>query len=209
MGSGNAVSMGLPIAGNGASCTLELKCRHGRTLEVSDNRTGDAPVLLLLLDQIPKEEPIGTVSGDGAYDTRACHDVIAGRNACAVMPVRRNAKPWKETSPEAGARNDTPKVTRYLGRTIWRKWSGYHRRSLAETKMGRREDDCSIHFERTATLSDRLCYQRPICFNSCNGGIVSNICWSSRSQIMPQVGLCGLSTLIVRVGVKITSTTVS
>jgi hypothetical protein len=50
---------------------------------------------------------------------------------------------------------------------------------------------------------------RPMAFNSCSGGMVSNICWSRRSQMMPQVGLCGLQTLIVRVGVKITSTTVS
>jgi hypothetical protein len=26
-------------------------------------------------------------------------------------------------------------VTKRLGRTIWKKWSGYHRRSLVETKM--------------------------------------------------------------------------
>jgi hypothetical protein len=25
--------------------------------------------------------------------------------------------------------------TRRLGRTIWKNWSGYHRRSLVETKM--------------------------------------------------------------------------
>ncbi len=28
-------------------------------------------------------------------------------------------------------------MTRYLGRTIWKKWSGYHLRSLAETTMHR------------------------------------------------------------------------
>ncbi len=106
-----------------------------RAIEISDNRTGDAPVLPQLLDQIPEDEPIGIVSGDGAYDTRACHDAIAGRNASAVIPVRRNAKPWKDTSPGARARNEALNATRRLGRTIWKKWSGYHRRSLAETKM--------------------------------------------------------------------------
>ncbi len=108
-----------------------------RAIEISDNRTGDAPVLPLLLDQICDDERIGAVSGDGAYDTRACHEAIAVRNASAVIPVRRNAKPWKEASPGATARNETLKVTRYLGRTIWKKWSGYHRRSLAETTMHR------------------------------------------------------------------------
>ncbi|NGM47981.1 IS5/IS1182 family transposase, partial [Rhodobacter sp. SGA-6-6] len=27
------------------------------------------------------------------------------------------------------------RTTKYLGRTIWRRWSAYHRRSRAETKM--------------------------------------------------------------------------
>jgi len=33
------------------------------------------------------------------------------------------------------ARNETLRTTKRLGRTIWRPWSGYHRRSRAETKM--------------------------------------------------------------------------
>lgn len=59
----------------------------------------------------------------------------AARSACAVIPARKNARPWLETTPGAQARNDTVRSTRRLGRTIWRRWSGYHRRSLVETKM--------------------------------------------------------------------------
>ncbi len=33
------------------------------------------------------------------------------------------------------ARNEALRASKYLGRTTWRKWSGYHRRSRAETKM--------------------------------------------------------------------------
>ncbi|SDF61196.1 hypothetical protein SAMN04488105_13521, partial [Salipiger thiooxidans] len=36
-----------------------------------------------------------SVTADGAYDTRKCHDAIAERGAHAVIPPRRNAKPWK------------------------------------------------------------------------------------------------------------------
>ena len=32
-------------------------------------------------------------------------------------------------------RNETLRASKYLGRAIWRNWSGYHRRSRAETKM--------------------------------------------------------------------------
>jgi hypothetical protein len=75
------------------------------------------------------------VTADGAYDTRKCHDAIAGRGAYAVIPPRKNAKPWKPTSAGAIDRNEAVNDSRYLGRALWRRWSGYHRRSRVETKM--------------------------------------------------------------------------
>jgi len=88
-----------------------------------------------LLNQIPNDQDIGSVTGDGAYDTRKCHDAIAARNAYAVIPPHKNAKPWKPTSAGAIARNEAVNASRYLGRASWRQWSGYHRRSRVETKM--------------------------------------------------------------------------
>jgi hypothetical protein len=110
--------------------TLEV-----RAIEVTGSRVGDGPMLPRLLEQIPPDEPIGTVTADGAYDTRACHTAIAGRQATAVIPTRRNGRPWKETTPGAHARNEILRASRRLGRAIWRNWSGYHRRSLIEAKM--------------------------------------------------------------------------
>ncbi|WP_430508740.1 transposase, partial [Escherichia coli] len=49
-----------------------------------------------LLDQIPAEEKIGTVTADGAYDSRRCHTAIVERQATAIIPIRRNGRPWKE-----------------------------------------------------------------------------------------------------------------
>jgi hypothetical protein len=69
-------------------------------------------------------------------DTKACHEAIADRQAAAIIPTRRNAKPWTYARAGAQARNEILRTTRKLGRTIWKKWSGYHRRSLVETKMG-------------------------------------------------------------------------
>lgn len=88
-----------------------------------------------LLNQIPPEQEIGSVTADGAYDTRKCHDAIANRGANAVVPPRKNAKPWKPDTAGAIARNEALRASKYLGRALWRKWSGYHRRSRAETKM--------------------------------------------------------------------------
>jgi len=106
-----------------------------RAIEVTTNAIGDAPTLPGLLAQIPGDERILSVGGDGAYDTRDCHAAIAGRGADAVIPVRRNGQPWAKGGPGVDARNEALLATKRLGRTIWKKWSGYHRRSLVETKM--------------------------------------------------------------------------
>lgn len=110
--------------------TLEI-----RAIEVTDNKVGDAPVLPDLLQQIANDEVIASVSGDGAYDTKGCHAAIAARQAAAIIPTRKNARLWKENTAGAKARNETLRATKLLGRGIWKKWSGYHRRSLVETKM--------------------------------------------------------------------------
>ena len=63
---------------------------------------------------------------DCAYDTRKCHDAI---------PPRKNAKLWQTVTAGAAARNEILRASKYLGRALWRRWSGYHRRSRVETKM--------------------------------------------------------------------------
>ena len=88
-----------------------------------------------LLAQIPADQDIASVTADGAYDTRKCHDAIAERGANAVIPPRKNAKPWKAITAGAVARNEALRASKYLGRALWRRWSGYHRRSRVETKM--------------------------------------------------------------------------
>ena len=88
-----------------------------------------------LLDQIPADEPLSTVTADGACDTRACHAATAGRNAAAVVPPRRNGRPWQERAAGARIRNEALRASRRFGRALWRRWSGHHRRSLVEAKM--------------------------------------------------------------------------
>ena len=110
--------------------TLEI-----RAIEVTDNSVGDAPMLPELLAQIPLGERLASVRTDGAYDTKACHAAIAQRGAQAVIPPRKNGKPWKGTLEGAAVRNEALRACRRLGWGIWKKWAGYHRRSLVETKM--------------------------------------------------------------------------
>lgn len=110
--------------------TLEV-----RAVEITGTNIGDPPILPELLDQIEADQGIASVTADGAYDTRKCHEAIAARNAAAVIPPRKNAKPWKPTNPGAVARKEALRASKYLGRAIWRRWSGYHRRSRVESKM--------------------------------------------------------------------------
>ncbi|PZT84140.1 MAG: IS5/IS1182 family transposase, partial [Acinetobacter sp.] len=41
----------------------------------------------------------------------------------------------KDTKSSSLERNELLRTIKRLGRTLWKKWSGYHRRSLVETKM--------------------------------------------------------------------------
>ncbi len=110
--------------------TLEV-----RAVEVTRSHIGDAPVLPGLLNQNQVDQQIGGVTADGSYDTRKYHDGIADRGVHAVIPPRKNAKPWMTITAGAVARNEALRATRYLGRALWRRWSGYHHRSRVETKM--------------------------------------------------------------------------
>jgi hypothetical protein len=115
--------------------TIDETTMEVRAVEITDSRIGDAPMLLGLLSQVPGDEPIASVTTDGAYDGRACRDAIATRGAQAIIPPRRNAKPWKKDSPGARGRNDDLRAMKRFGRTLWRKWSGHHRRGRVETEM--------------------------------------------------------------------------
>ena len=108
-----------------------------RAVEFTPSREGDSPVLPDLLDQIPRGEQIGTVTADGAFDTRRCHTAIIERGATAIIPIRRNGRPWKEDCPAAQARNEILRASKHFGRAFWKRWTGYHARSRIEAQMRR------------------------------------------------------------------------
>ena len=83
------------------------------------------------------DQPIGTVTGDGAYDTRACRTAISDRGGTAVIPIRRNGRAWKKDGPAAKARNETLRATQRFGRALWKRLTGYHARSRIQARMRR------------------------------------------------------------------------
>jgi IS5 family transposase len=104
---------------------------------VTTSNYNESEVLPDLLDQIEAE--IEQVSGDGAYDKRNCYETIRGHQARAAIPPQHNAKIWRHgsTKGERLARDENLRRIRAIGRAAWKKESGYHRRSLAETAMFR------------------------------------------------------------------------
>jgi hypothetical protein len=116
---------------------IDAKTLDIRAVEMTDHRQGDAAQMEELLSQLDPDVPLGSVSGDGAYDTRGFYRSVHARSAEVIVPPRRNGRPWKDRANFAQARNDTLAAAKHLGWRLWKKWSGYHRRSLVETTMGR------------------------------------------------------------------------
>ena len=75
----------------------------------------------------PLDKKTDSVYTDGAYDTKLCRQMISDRQAHAVIPPRKNAKPWKDKKASSLERNELLRTVKRLGRTIWKNWSGYHR----------------------------------------------------------------------------------
>lgn len=106
-----------------------------RAVELTPSGDGDSPVLPETLGQIPKGEEIGAVTADKPYGTRGCHTAVIERQTTAIIPIRKNDRPWKDDCLAAIARNETSRATRHYGRGVWKRWTGYHVRSRIEARM--------------------------------------------------------------------------
>ena len=104
-----------------------------RAICVTSNNVSDAAVLPDLLQQLPEDEALESLTGDGAYDTQPVYEAVIQRGAVPIIPPRKNARIRKGDA--FAYRNAALVACRRLGRRIWKVWSGYHRRSLVETKM--------------------------------------------------------------------------
>jgi transposase len=104
---------------------------------VTTHDVHDGEVLNDVLEQIDDE--IEQVTTDGAYDHRHCYDEIAERGAKAVIPPRQDAVIWQHGNRKGKPhpRDENLRYIRKHGRKKWKRDSGYHRRSLAETTMFR------------------------------------------------------------------------
>lgn len=104
---------------------------------VSTNDFKDNECLPDLLEQI--EGDIAQVSGDGGYDSHEVYQFISDIGANPVIPPRKDAVIAQHGNCKENVlpRDEVLRQIRQLGRKNWKKESGYHQRSLAETAMYR------------------------------------------------------------------------
>jgi hypothetical protein len=106
---------------------------------LTKNSVSDDAAVEGLLEQI--EQEIVNFAADGAYDKRKVYDGLHAHSPDVkiLIPPRKNARIWKHgnTKAERLKRDENLRSIRKQGRKEWKKDSGYHIRSLAETTMFR------------------------------------------------------------------------
>ncbi len=119
---------------------------------LTDNTSGDGSQVEPLLEETLPEgseaegseaegsgTALGRVGADGAYDTFDVYDMISDHGATPVIPPQKNAKiaGHGNSGGPPLPRDEAIRYIRQHGRKKWKRTSGYHRRSLAETAMYR------------------------------------------------------------------------
>jgi hypothetical protein len=103
--------------------------------ELTQNDKHDSQMLETLVQAV--EGDIRQVSADKAYDSNEIHGIITKRGAKVTIPPRENIKPNSEGGKNHESRDCILRRIHETCSKTWKKESGYHRRSLAETTMYR------------------------------------------------------------------------
>jgi hypothetical protein len=116
---------------------IDAQTHEIQAVAVTEAGVDDAEEVDHLLKPIDRE--IASVAADGAYDKRKVDRVLEPRADRILIPPRKNARIWRHgNSPGPPlARDENLRAIRRLGRRAWKRESGYHIRSLAETGVFR------------------------------------------------------------------------
>jgi hypothetical protein len=106
---------------------------------LTGNDADDAGQLPVLLEQVDGE--IASVAADGAYDGDPAYQAVASRQpdqpADIVIPPRASAVLGAKAGDAQRQRDRHIQLIAEKGRMAWQKTTGYGRRSLVETAIGR------------------------------------------------------------------------
>ena len=108
---------------------------------LTENSVSDDEAVGGLLEQI--EQTILDFAADGAYDKRKVYDRLNAHSPhvnILILP-RKNARIWKHANSKAERlkQDGNLRAIRKDGRREWKKKSGWHVRSLAETILFRQK----------------------------------------------------------------------
>lgn len=104
---------------------------------LTDSNMHDCKIMAPLLSELDK---LGHVYADGAYTFKENFDVIAEKGGIPFIPIRSGTSFVKKPHLSRGEQLRNELLREMLdvgGKAIWKKQSGYHRRSLVETHMSR------------------------------------------------------------------------
>ena len=118
---------------------LGVDARSGQivALTLTDQDVSDESQVGPLLEQI--EPPIKQVTADGAYDGEPTYQTIATHDTAiaVVIPPQDNAVPSAGFETDPSPRDTHLLTIASLGRLGWQEVTGYGKRALVETAMGR------------------------------------------------------------------------
>jgi transposase len=113
---------------------VDARTQEVAAVELTPDDVGDITALPDLLDQV--EEPVNSVTADGAYDAAPVYDAILNRHpeAEVIIPPRSTAV---MSGTGTSQRDGHLETIGQHGRMGWQRRSGYGQRSLVEAAMYR------------------------------------------------------------------------
>jgi Transposase DDE domain len=108
--------------------------------ELTDNNGSDIDVTIKLLKNTTLQ--INNVYGDGLYDAERIYKTLWELGAKPLIPLKKNVIYKQPSKPWLKYRDDQIDIIKGFGgdeiaRSLWKKLTGYHRRSLVETAFSR------------------------------------------------------------------------
>lgn len=128
--------------------SVDADSQEIQAVVLSGPELDDAGAVPELFDQMTQR--VEQLSADGSYDKRKVYEACAREGIGRVfIPPRRDARIWQHGNYKAVplARDENLRRIRKIGRKKWKRESGYHKRSLAETAIYRFKTSFGPHLQ--------------------------------------------------------------
>jgi hypothetical protein len=142
---------------------MDFETHEIQAVVASEAGMHDSEAVVLMLEDV--DQPIASAAGDGAYDRRLVYQAIQSHSPSVhiSIPPRKDAHIWQHGNSKAPPlpRDQNLRYIREHGRRAWKRDSGYHRRSLAETTIFRLKTIFGDHLSaRLTAMQDVQVYVR-------------------------------------------------